>query len=64
MNKRQLSVLIKYCKFVFGTTDVPVDKCIAVAELEAEYYGITIADFFDDVADFFDDVANGKIKLW
>lgn len=57
MNKRQLSTLIEYCKFVFGTTDVPVSKCIAVAELEADYYRLSLTDFLDAIA-------NSKIKLW
>lgn len=57
MNKRQLATLIEYCKFVFGTTDVPVSKCIAVAELEADYYHLNINQFFDYIAD-------GRIRLW
>lgn len=57
MNKRQLATLIEYYKFVFGITDVPVSKCIAVAELEADYYHLNINQFLDYIAD-------GRIRLW
>ena len=51
MNKEQLSTLIKYCKYVFGTTAVPVTKCLDVIELEADYYHLTINQFLDCLAD-------------
>ena len=56
MNKEQLSTLIEYCKFVFGTTDISVAKCLAVIELEADYYKLSVANFLTAIN-------NGRIKL-
>lgn len=47
MNKEQLSTLIKYCKYVFGTTAVPVTKCLDAIELGANCHHLTINQFLD-----------------